>query len=107
LSAAPSRGRLDTKPDQESRMPTTKSAIKRMRTSEKNRQANIAVKSRVRTQRRKVMEAVAAGNKAEAEKGFSELVSLYDKAVKKSILKLNTVSRAKSRIAVKINALPA
>ncbi len=88
-------------------MPTTKSAVKRMRTSEKSRQANIAVKSGVRTQRRKVLEAVAAGNRPEAEKGFSELASLYDKAVKKGVLKLNTVSRAKSRIAARINALPA
>lgn len=88
-------------------MPTTKSAVKRMRTAEKSRQANMAVKSRIRTQRRKVLEAVAASNKPEAEKGFSELVSLYDKAVKRDVLKLNTVSRAKSRIAARINALPA
>ena len=88
-------------------MPTTKSAVKRMRTAEKARTRNIGVKSEVRTQRRKVLGAVAAGNKPEAEKGFSELVSLYDKAVKKGVLKLNTVSRSKSRIAAKINALPA
>ena len=88
-------------------MPTTKSAIKRLRTSEKSRQSNIAVKSHIRTQRRKVIEAIAAGNKTEAEQNFRELVSLYDRAVKKGVLKLNTVSRTKSRIAARINALPA
>ncbi|MBN1918708.1 MAG: 30S ribosomal protein S20 [Verrucomicrobia bacterium] len=88
-------------------MPTTKSAAKRLRTAEKARQANMGAKSRLRTQQRKVLEAIAAGNRPEAQKGFTELVSLYDKAVKKRILKLNTVSRYKSRIAARINALPA
>jgi small subunit ribosomal protein S20 len=92
---------------QETRMPTTKSAAKRMRTSEQARQRNMAAKSQLRSQRRKVSEAIAAGNKPEAQKGFARLVSLYDKAVKKRLLKLNTVSRYKSRIASKINALPA
>jgi small subunit ribosomal protein S20 len=88
-------------------MPTTKSAIKHVKTSETRRQLNTAAKSAVRTQRRKVTEAIAAGNKAQAEQAFSTLVSLYDKAVKKSILKTNTVARTKSRIAARINALPA
>jgi small subunit ribosomal protein S20 len=88
-------------------MPTTKSAAKRMRTSEKAQRKNVAAKSRLRTQRRKVFEAIAAGSKSEAQKGFTQLVSLYDKAVKQGVLKLNTVSRCKSRIASRINALPA
>ena len=88
-------------------MPTTKSAVKRGKTAEKRRQRNMAVKSEIRTQRRKVLEAIAASNKAEAQERFSELGSLYDRAVRKGILKLNTASRFKSRIAAKINALPA
>jgi len=88
-------------------MPTSKSAAKRVRTAVKRRQRNTAQESAIRTQRRKVLEAITAGNKPEAQTSFSKLVSLYDKAVKKRILKLNTVSRSKSRIASKINALPA
>jgi small subunit ribosomal protein S20 len=88
-------------------MPTTKSAIKHVKTSEKRRQRNTVARSAVRTQRRKVTEAIAAGNKAQAEQAFSTLVSLYDKAVKRHILKINTVARTKSRIAARINALPA
>lgn len=88
-------------------MPTTKSAAKRMRSSEKAQQRSVAAKSRLRTQRRHVLEAIAAANRPEAAKGFTHLVSLYDKAVKRGILKLNTVSRCKSRIAARINALPA
>lgn len=87
-------------------MPTTKSATKRLKTSKERRERNMAYKSRIRTQQRKVLEAIQAGNRPEAQKGFSELASLYDKAVKKHVLKLNTVSRYKSRIAGKINALP-
>ena len=88
-------------------MPTTKSAIKHVKTDEKRRQRNTAAKSAMRTQRRKVLEAIAAGNKTEAEQAFTSLVSLYDKAVKKRMLKLNTVARSKSRIAARINALSA
>ena len=88
-------------------MPTSKSAAKRVRTAVKRHERNIGQKSGIRTQRRKVFEAIAAGNKPEAQTSFSKLASLYDKAVKKRILKLNTVSRSKSRIASKINALPA
>jgi small subunit ribosomal protein S20 len=88
-------------------MPTSRSAAKRVRTADKRHERNIAQKSSIRTQRRKVLEALGAGNRPEAQTRFSELVSLYDKAVKKGILKLNTVSRSKSRIASKINALPA
>jgi len=88
-------------------MTTTKSAVKRVRTSEKSRQRNAAYKSQIRTQRRKVVEAIEAGNKDEAMKQLSSLSSSYDKAVKKHILKLNTVSRYKSRLAAKINALSA
>jgi len=87
-------------------MPTTKSASKRVRTSEKDRQRNMAYKSEIRTQRRKVLEVIEAGNKGEAAKECSKLASLYDKAVKKGMLKLNTVSRYKSRLATKFNALP-
>jgi small subunit ribosomal protein S20 len=88
-------------------MPTSRSATKRLRASERRHERNIAQKSRIRTQRRRVLEAIAASNRPEAQTRFSELVSLYDKAVKKGIFKLNTVSRSKSRIAGKINALPA
>jgi small subunit ribosomal protein S20 len=88
-------------------MPTSRSAAKRVRAAEKRHERNIAQKSRIHTQRRKVLDAIAAGNRPEAQTGFSELASLYDKAVKKGIFKLNTVSRSKSRIAGKINALPA
>lgn len=88
-------------------MPTTKSAIKRAKTGEKRRQRNAAFVSKTRSQRRRVVQAIEARDKAEAEKSFSQLASLYDKGVKKGILKLNTVSRQKSRIAARINALPA
>jgi small subunit ribosomal protein S20 len=88
-------------------MPTTKSAAKRGRTAEKRRQRNMAVKSEIRTERRRVLETIAAGNKPEAQERFLKLGALYDRAVKKGIMKLNTASRCKSRIAAKVNALPA
>jgi len=87
-------------------MPTTKSAVKRMRSADKRRERNAAYKSRIRTQRRKLLQAIEAGDRTEATKNYSALASLYDKAIQKGVMKLNTASRYKARITNKINALP-
>lgn len=86
-------------------MPTTKSAAKRIRTSARKHLDNRAAKTKVATMRRKLDEAIAAGDKDAAEKAFGPLCSALDKAVKKGALKANTASRGKSRAAARINAL--
>ena len=80
-------------------MPNIKSAVKRANTSKKKRQANRAVRSKVRTVRTNLLNAISSGNKAEAERLFRELCSVLDKAVKKGALKANTAARRKSRAA--------
>jgi len=83
-------------------MPNIKSAKKRMRTSEKRRVENRAVKTRITSARRAVMEAAAAGDQAKAMSAFKTYCSVLDKAVKKGTLKKNNAARRKSRAAMRL-----
>jgi len=86
-------------------MPNIKSAAKRAKTSEKSRLRNRSVKSEVLTVRLKVLDAIKAGNKVEAEKVYSQYSSKLDKAAKKGILAKNNASRKKSRLALAIGKM--
>jgi len=79
-------------------MPNIKSAKKRMRTAEKSRQRNRAVRSSVNTARRRVAEAIETGDKAKSETLYREYCSALDKAAKTGRIKANTASRRKSRL---------
>lgn len=86
-------------------MPTTKSAKKRVKQNEKRRLANASFKSKLRTQQRKLLGAIADERKEESQNLLRTVVSLYDKGVKKGIYKANTAARQKSRLARKVNGL--
>jgi small subunit ribosomal protein S20 len=75
-------------------MANTRSAEKQERQAIKRNTANRAVKSRLRTALKKARTA-AAGGDANLSVGFSEI----DKAAKKGVIKKNTASRYKSRLA--------
>jgi small subunit ribosomal protein S20 len=83
----------------------TRSALKRLRQSEKRLLRNKAVKSELKTCRKKVLAAVEANNKEEAKAQLTKAVSLYDKAVQKGVIKLNTAARGKSRLAGRVNKI--
>ncbi len=88
-------------------MAHSKSAKKRVQIAERNRQRNQAIRSKAKTIVKKVLTAVEA---QEAEVAKTALVAAYkelDKAVTKGVLKKNTVSRKKARLAAKVNALTA
>ncbi len=78
-------------------MPNIKSAKKRMRSSEKQRIGNMAVKSAVRTARRKTGDALAAGNVEESTAAVRDYSSALDKAAKRGVIKKNTAIRRKKR----------
>jgi small subunit ribosomal protein S20 len=78
------------------------SAVKRAKQSEVSRMRNKAGKSRVLTARKKVLAAVASGNKDEATKAYSEYSSVLDKTAKKGIIPKNNASRKKSRMSASI-----
>ena len=86
-------------------MAHSKSSKKRIVIGERNRLRNQAVKSRVKTFIKKVLVAVDANNVDEATTALNVAYKELDKAVTKGILKKNTVSRKKSRLAAKVNSL--
>ncbi len=83
-------------------MPNIKSAKKRLRQNEKRRLHNRAIKRTVRTQCRKVREAVAAGNLTVAEAEIRKAAELLDRAAAKRIIHPNASARTKSRLSAAI-----
>ncbi len=79
-------------------MANTKSAIKRMRQSEKRRLRNRAVRSRVRTAIKNARAALPAGGDA-ARTAVIEAIRIIDKAVTRGVLHRNTAARNKSALA--------
>jgi small subunit ribosomal protein S20 len=78
-------------------MPNIKSAKKRMRSSEKQRTGNLAVKTKVKTVRRNTREVLTAGVAETSEQAVREYSSVLDKAVKRGVIKKNTAIRRKKR----------
>lgn len=86
-------------------MAHSKSSKKRVFIGERNAQRNQAIKSRVKTFVKKVLSAVEDKNIDEAKLALQVAYKELDKSVTKGVLKKNTASRKKSRLALKINAL--
>lgn len=86
-------------------MANSKSAKKRVEIGERNRLRNQAIKSRVKTIVKKVLVAIEANEAETAKAALSVAYKELDKAVTKGVLKKNTVSRKKARLAAKVNAL--
>ncbi len=86
-------------------MANIKSAVKRAKQAEVSRKRNRSVKSSVLTARKKVLEAIASGNKDEATKLYRVYSSTLDKAAKKGVIAKNNASRKKSRVAVSLSKL--
>lgn len=88
-------------------MITKGSAAKRHRQSEKRRIHNRIIRSRVRTSVKRVLSAVDAKDRSQAETAHQEFISLIDSAARKGVYHNNTAARKKSRMAKKVNALGA
>ncbi|MCD1285049.1 30S ribosomal protein S20 [Brevibacterium sp. GP-SGM9] len=86
-------------------MANIKSQMKRIKTNEKARQRNKAVRSEVRSYVRVVRENIAAGQKDEAQQAYAVAARKLDKAVSKGVLHKNNAANRKSRLASQINAL--
>ena len=66
---------------------------------------NKAIKSGLRTEVRRTREAVAAGDKAAAEKSLARATKKLDKAVSKGVIHENQAANRKSAIAKQVAAL--
>ncbi len=81
------------------------SQTKRNKTNEKARERNKAVKSELKTEVRRTREAIAAGDKAAAEKALAKASKKLDKAVSKGVIHENQAANRKSSIAKQVAAL--
>jgi small subunit ribosomal protein S20 len=87
------------------RVANTKSAEKAARQAEKHRAHNVTLRSRMRSAMRKVSDALAKGNKDEAQSSYRAAVPLIDTLVNKRIIHRNQANRHKSRLAARVKAL--
>ena len=88
-------------------MPNIKSAKKRVLVTEKKTLQNKAIKSALKTQIKKFLAAVNAGDKELANKLYPETVSAIDSAVTKGILHKNNAANKKAKLAKKLAAMAA
>ncbi|MFC5450285.1 30S ribosomal protein S20 [Paenibacillus aestuarii] len=87
-------------------MPNIKSAIKRVKVSEKRRLRNASQKSALRTAV-KAFETAASSNVETAKEALINASKKLDKAASKGLIHKNAANRKKSRLAKKLNALTA
>lgn len=83
-------------------VPNTKSAIKRLRQSERRRVQNKTVRSRLRTAVKRVR---AAAKPDQATEHYREAVRLLDRAAARGIIHRNAAARTKSRLASHVRRL--
>ena len=86
-------------------MPNIKSAKKRVLVIDKKTARNKAIKSEMRTEVKKFLALVTAGDKEGATKLFPYTCSVIDSAVSKGVIKKNTAANKKSGLAKKLNAM--
>ncbi|MBK8460509.1 MAG: 30S ribosomal protein S20 [Micropruina sp.] len=86
-------------------MANIKSQMKRIKTNEKARQRNKAVKSALRTQIRKFREALVEGDPAKTQELARAATRALDKAASKGVIHRNQAANRKSAIAGKAAAL--
>ncbi|MDR2930283.1 MAG: 30S ribosomal protein S20 [Propionibacteriaceae bacterium] len=80
-------------------MANIKSQMKRIKTNEISRQRNKAVKSQLRTEIRRVREAIAAGDADKAAELARVACRSLDKAVSKGVIHANNAANRKSAVA--------
>ncbi len=86
-------------------MANIKQQKKRMLTNEKRHQRNVQVKSMLKTEVRKVREAVAAGDKKAAQEQFLVASKALDKAAGRGFIHKNQAAERKSKLAKAVNSL--
>jgi small subunit ribosomal protein S20 len=80
----------------------TKSALKRIRMSERRHAQNQSYNSRVKTMLKKAEQSIATGNVDQA--AIVAAISTLDKAAVKGVIHKNNAARRKSRLMKKVNA---
>lgn len=86
-------------------MAHSKQANKRLRTNEKQRVANKSRMSRMKTEVKKLLAAVDAGDKGKATEMVPFVCKMIDKAAKQNIIHKHNASRRKSLVMRRVNAM--
>ena len=86
-------------------MANIKSQIKRIKTNEKARQRNVAVKSALKTAVRRFREAAAAGDAEAAATALQKAGRALDKAASKGVIHKNQAANRKSGLAKQVSGL--
>jgi small subunit ribosomal protein S20 len=83
----------------------TAQSRKRARQAEKNRLHNASYRSMFRTFIKKVLAAVEAGDKEQAQVAYKNAVEVIDKTANKGLIHKNKAARHKSRLNARIRAM--
>ncbi|MDR1687965.1 MAG: 30S ribosomal protein S20 [Clostridiales bacterium] len=86
-------------------MANIKSAKKRIKISAKKTLRNKMIKSRTKTEVKKLLTACKAGSIKEAQELLKNAIAAVDKACSKGVYHKNTASRKKSRLAKMVNKI--
>jgi small subunit ribosomal protein S20 len=86
-------------------MPNIQSARKRLKQSLVSRDRNRSTKKAIRTECKKVVAAVAAGNVEQAEAELRTAAKLLDRSAAKHVIHRNAAARGKSRLSAKLKKL--
>jgi len=81
----------------------TKSAIKRIRTSEKKRLSNRWFRTQTRTYIKRARAQIEAGQVEEAKKSAAQAIRALDKAAQKGVIHKNNAARRKCRLMRDLN----
>ncbi|MBL8888515.1 MAG: 30S ribosomal protein S20 [Planctomycetaceae bacterium] len=85
-------------------MPNTKSAAKSLKQSEIRRVRNKAIKTRTKTEIKRVLDSVNSGDIAAAEANYKVAAKKLDQAGSQGVIHKNTAARHKSRMQRSIKA---
>lgn len=88
-------------------MPNIKASIKSMKVDAKRRARNIFEKTRMKKAQKLVLAAIAAGDTAEAQKLLPAAHKAIDQAAANNTIHKNAAARKKSKLTLKVNAIPA
>lgn len=79
-------------------MANTPQARKRVRQSEKRRLHNAGIRATMRTHIKKVIKAIASGDKAQAQAAYQAAVPVIDRTARKGLVHANKAARHKSHL---------
>jgi len=86
-------------------MANTAQAKKRAKQAEKRRVRNAGQRSNLRTFIKKVIAAIRAGDKEQAQAAFKTAQPIIDSAVNKGLIHKNKAARSKSRLNARVKAM--